>query len=138
MTASLFSPSPLGVIIEALGWTLLHFIWQGALLALVLRIFLRFSRVVRPQIRYLAGCTVLAMMCAGALASFAWQLSASTVSGTELPTASRSEPAPPDVQSPVLASAVAEPHTVTPVLTPESNARIVAVVDAQAAPRALK
>jgi beta-lactamase regulating signal transducer with metallopeptidase domain len=62
--------------IEALGWTLLHFVWQGALLGLVLAGFLGIWRQASPQIRYLAGCSALALMFLGALATFAWQMAA--------------------------------------------------------------
>ena len=62
--------------IEAIGWTLLHFVWLGALLGLVLAGFIGIWRQASPQIRYLAGCSALALMFLGALATFAWQIAA--------------------------------------------------------------
>ncbi len=47
--------------IRVLGWCLLHFVWQGALLALVLCALL--SRLRSPQARYVSAvCTLVAMM----------------------------------------------------------------------------
>jgi beta-lactamase regulating signal transducer with metallopeptidase domain len=47
--------------IRALGWCLLHFVWQGAVLALVLCAVL--SRMHRPQARYAAAvCALIAML----------------------------------------------------------------------------
>ncbi len=42
--------------IEALGWTLLHFVWQGTLVALAFGCFLAFSQSLSPRVRYAAGC----------------------------------------------------------------------------------
>lgn len=47
---------------ELIGWTLLHFLWEGAALALLLYIFIAFTR--RPAIRYAAGLTTLVLMLA--------------------------------------------------------------------------
>jgi len=47
--------------IRILGWCLLHFVWQGAVLALVLCALL--SRLRSPQARYVSAvCTLVAMM----------------------------------------------------------------------------
>ena len=52
-------------VAERLGWTLLHFIWQGALLALVLRAALAALRRSAAQARgFAAGVTLLAMVAA--------------------------------------------------------------------------
>jgi hypothetical protein len=48
--------TPLSPTIEALGWTLLHFAWQGTALALALACFLAMSRRTSPRMRYAAGC----------------------------------------------------------------------------------
>src|SRR5258707_4132592 len=53
---------------ERLGWALLHFIWQGGLIAggfALLR-----GRLRGPQARYVLGCAALAAMMAAPLATF--------------------------------------------------------------------
>ena len=51
--------------VEALGWTLLHFLWQGALLACVLAVLQAAFKRATPQVRYLlAAGTLLAMLLA--------------------------------------------------------------------------
>jgi beta-lactamase regulating signal transducer with metallopeptidase domain len=51
--------------VDALGWTLLHFLWQGALAALALAALQTSCRRATPQARYLlAALTLLAMLAA--------------------------------------------------------------------------
>jgi beta-lactamase regulating signal transducer with metallopeptidase domain len=49
-------------LIECLGWTLVNFVWQGAVVALLLAIALRMLRRAPANLRYLAGCVALALM----------------------------------------------------------------------------
>ena len=49
---------------EAVGWALLHSLWQGALLALLFAGGLVFVRRRSPQLRYLLGCLTLALLIA--------------------------------------------------------------------------
>src|ERR1700733_4775283 len=49
-------------ILEALGWALLHFVWQGTLLALLLLAFQTLARRSNPALRYAAGCIVMLLM----------------------------------------------------------------------------
>lgn len=44
---------------DLLGWPLLNFVWQGALVASVCAIMLAFSRNARPQWRYLLACSAM-------------------------------------------------------------------------------
>jgi D-alanyl-D-alanine endopeptidase (penicillin-binding protein 7) len=44
---------------DLLGWPLLNFVWQGALVASVCAIVLAFSRNARPQWRYLVACSAM-------------------------------------------------------------------------------
>jgi beta-lactamase regulating signal transducer with metallopeptidase domain len=53
------SASPL---VEGLGWTLVHFVWQGALLALFLWVALSIMRTASSHARYLVSCAVLLSM----------------------------------------------------------------------------
>lgn len=60
----------------ALGWALVHSLWQGALLGGLAWGILRALKGRRPQIRYLAGCLGLLLMLAAPMATFvllAWE-----------------------------------------------------------------
>jgi D-alanyl-D-alanine endopeptidase (penicillin-binding protein 7) len=52
-------------LIAAVGWTLVHFVWQGALLGCIVAVLLTALRNARPETRY-------AVACAGLLACLAW------------------------------------------------------------------
>ncbi len=58
-------------MIHALGWTLLHFCWQGALVAVVLGCVLNLLGARPARARYAAACLALALMVALPLATFA-------------------------------------------------------------------
>ncbi len=49
-------------ILEALGWALLHFVWQGSLLALLLVAFNALARRAPANVRYPAGCVAMLLM----------------------------------------------------------------------------
>jgi len=51
-------------IVEKLGWTLIHFIWQATTVALLLAAALRLLRRCSANYRYVAGCVGLALMVA--------------------------------------------------------------------------
>ena len=55
--------------IDILGWTLLHFLWQGALLAVFAAALLRILNSSRPQLRYAVACGALAIMLASPIAT---------------------------------------------------------------------
>ena len=64
MTAIAFlSTSP---FVQALGWTLLHFLWQGAIIALLLACLLSVLPA-HARLRYAAGCAAMALMVVVAL-----------------------------------------------------------------------
>ena len=48
-----------GALINSVGWTLLHFLWQGLLIALVTAVGLRLLRRATPVYRYNFACTGL-------------------------------------------------------------------------------
>ena len=50
--------------VDVAGWTLVHFVWQGAGIALLAALGLRLLRSRRPQLRYLTACGALAAMLA--------------------------------------------------------------------------
>ncbi len=55
---------------ERLGWTMLHFLWQGVALALVLMVVLLILRQRSANVRYLTCAVVLLAMLAAPLATF--------------------------------------------------------------------
>jgi beta-lactamase regulating signal transducer with metallopeptidase domain len=55
---------------NALGWTLLHFVWQGALIALLLAGALAMLRQAGSGVRYAASCAAMLLMPIGAVATF--------------------------------------------------------------------
>jgi beta-lactamase regulating signal transducer with metallopeptidase domain len=69
-TAALFS----GQFYSALGWALFHFLWQGALVAVVSGALAWLLRERRPALRYALSCGALATMLALPIAT-AWSLS---------------------------------------------------------------
>ena len=56
---------------DALAWTLIHFLWQGALLALAAFVALRVIRPERATTRYAIGVGTLALMLTSAIVTFA-------------------------------------------------------------------
>jgi len=76
MSASLLASNELAIGVESLGWTLLHFLWQGALAWLAFKFFLGLARNASPQVRYLAGCATLALMCVAAGSTLLQQVGA--------------------------------------------------------------
>jgi len=55
--------------IDVVGWTLLHFVWQGALIAVFAGGVLRLLKSSRPQLRYAIACAALATMLASPVAT---------------------------------------------------------------------
>ena len=58
--------------IEVLGWTLLHFVWQGLAAAVLLAALLLVLRRATAQTKYLVTCGVFATMAVAPLATSAW------------------------------------------------------------------
>ena len=54
------SPSA-SMVISSLGWTLVHFLWQGLLLGCATAVLLTLMRNARPEHRYTVACTALFM-----------------------------------------------------------------------------
>ena len=52
---------------EIAGWTLIHFVWQGAAIGFVAAAVLRASAGRSPNVRYLVACAALAAMVAAPL-----------------------------------------------------------------------
>ena len=56
----------------ALGWALLHFLWQGALIALLLGLANLCLRRARANLRYAAACTAILLMLVSGVGTFLW------------------------------------------------------------------
>jgi bla regulator protein BlaR1 len=57
-------------LIYALGWTLLHFLWQGALIAILLAFALAALRRATARTRYLVSSIALLLMLLLAVGTF--------------------------------------------------------------------
>jgi beta-lactamase regulating signal transducer with metallopeptidase domain len=55
-------------VVRALGWTLAHFIWEGAIVAALLYVSIAFCR--RSVVRYALAVSTLVLMCAAPVATF--------------------------------------------------------------------
>lgn len=51
-------------VFQALGWAVLHFLWEGTLLALLLLLFNSTARRADARVRYAAACVVMLLMAA--------------------------------------------------------------------------
>ncbi|MCB9284826.1 MAG: M48 family metalloprotease [Lewinellaceae bacterium] len=67
--------------IHALGWTMVHSLWQGALLALLLSGFRAVSGRLAPQYRYVAGLSAMIGLFAVSVTTFCLQLETEAIAG---------------------------------------------------------
>src|SRR5688572_26116163 len=58
-------------IVESVGWVLLHFVWQGAVIALALAVLLALTRDGQARLRYAFSCGALTLMLITAVATAA-------------------------------------------------------------------
>ncbi len=56
-------------IVEGVGWVLLHFVWEGAVIALALAALLALTRDGQARLRYALSCGALTLMLVAALAT---------------------------------------------------------------------
>ena len=96
----------------AIAWSLVHFLWQGALVALIVAIALRSLRNSSANARYLAACAGLALMALMPLATF---LSMETPPGQTAPAAAAV------VAAPMPASPTAQPAVLPPAPVPAAD-----------------
>ena len=59
--------------VHALGWTLLHFVWQGAVIGVAYAIVRAATGASRSQVRYASGLAALALMALAPVVTL-WQL----------------------------------------------------------------
>jgi len=72
-------PSPLML---RLGWTLVHFLWEGAVVAGLLALALWLAAGRSPRLRYGLACLALALMAATPMATWQWVGRVPTTAGT--------------------------------------------------------
>src|SRR5688572_27895481 len=82
-------------LVVRLGWTLLHFLWQGAAVAVILAILLQLARSAKPTVRYALSCAALVSMALCPVATF-------------------SLAAPTTPNAPAAAAAAAQPISIPP------------------------
>jgi HEAT repeat protein/beta-lactamase regulating signal transducer with metallopeptidase domain len=58
-------------IVEGVGWVLVHFVWQGAAIALALAVLLAIAGEAHARVRYALSCGALALMLLATLATAA-------------------------------------------------------------------
>ena len=72
-------------IVEGVGWVLLHFVWQGAVIALALAILLALVGEREARLRYALSCAALTLMLAATLATAVTLLTGSDAASVLLP-----------------------------------------------------
>jgi hypothetical protein len=93
-------------VVDALGWTLVHSLWQGLAIAIVAGIALRAMRGRSAQARYVVAIVAVMLLPACAIATF----------GLLNRQAAMTAPAPDG--APVFISAQAHPLPIAPVIAP--------------------
>ncbi len=79
-------------LVNSLGWTLVHFVWQGILIAAVLFLLLWLGAKAKPNVRYVLSCLALGMMAATAAFTLAWQVASASSSVATIEPAGASIP----------------------------------------------
>nr|WP_279342986.1 M56 family metallopeptidase [Geothrix paludis] len=96
---------------QRLAWTLLHFLWQGALLGLAARVAFSLLKRRPPQLRHLVGCAFLLACLGSAITTFLLLSPVPHVSGQGLNFALL--PGAPEVPSAPLVVSAAAPSMIT-------------------------
>ena len=65
-------------IVESVGWVLLHFVWQGAAIALALGVLLALTSDGQARLRYAFSCGALILMLIAAVATAASEITDAT------------------------------------------------------------
>ncbi len=67
-------------LVMAIGWTLIHFVWQAALIAIAVTLVLSAMRRSTAQLRYIVACVGLGVMALAPLVTLAYLAAASNIS----------------------------------------------------------
>jgi len=73
--------------LQSIAWTLIHFCWQAAAIAVAYRLASLAIARRSSQVRYLVALSTLLVMLIASVATFAWEFRAVTVSSSVTPTA---------------------------------------------------
>ena len=125
---SLLSSVADGPVLDALASALLHFVWQGAVLALLLAMWFR-QVGPRSNARYVAGVVTLAAMLAAPVATFTWIATRQGVRSIEVAPEARTTPAPVAGATDTTLREV-EPEPVTPTAASALLGRIAPAAEA--------
>ena len=60
----------LSALTEAIGWTLLHSLWQATAIAFLLLLFVKLARRAKPAWHYTAGCLAIGAILASSISTF--------------------------------------------------------------------
>ena len=85
-------------MVQRLGWTLIHFVWQAGMVALILAILLKLLRKSSANLRYIVACLALVMVVLLPVITMSLIPVAESYSVTEV--AGASEPEPGAIVSP--------------------------------------
>ena len=107
-------------VVLNLGWTLVHFLWQGAIVGAVVAILLAAMRGRTASARYMVGIAALFVMGLGPVITMA----ALMLNPAPGPTERLSSPSPHVVESPSVAAAESSYVVTTPVETTETAGTI--------------
>jgi beta-lactamase regulating signal transducer with metallopeptidase domain len=102
--------------VTALGWALIHFIWQGTFVALLLAVVLRMLRGASTNVRYAAACAALLLMLIAPLTTM-------TTLGLAMPGKVASGPSPMSAAQPESKPLTVE---IQPTITPTQTADLTA------------
>jgi beta-lactamase regulating signal transducer with metallopeptidase domain len=115
---------------QAIGWTLIHFVWQGTAIALVIAAALRATERRSPNVRYLIACAGLALMLAApaVTARLMWTAPESTAISAEFSNAvfdrlkpqARSSDARATARTPIVSSPTDDSGSTPPAARAES------------------
>ncbi|QGZ41199.1 beta-lactamase regulating signal transducer with metallopeptidase domain [Pseudoduganella flava] len=73
------------MLVPAIGWSLLHFVWQGLLIGWAAALALHLLRNARPQARYAVACAALLLCAALPVASIVWRVYEAVQAGYSMP-----------------------------------------------------
>ncbi|HTD04917.1 M56 family metallopeptidase [Undibacterium sp.] len=74
-------------LVNAIGWSLIHFLWQGTVISCVTAFLLILLRNARPQVRYALSCSALLVCLILPVLEAAYRLSAKGIDSGQLPLA---------------------------------------------------
>lgn len=104
-------------LVDALGWTLLHFLWQGTVVAVLLWLFFLAGKAFSAGIRYAAAAWALAAMAVWPMVTFLGQ-DRKTAPVVAAPRALIAVREPPRHAVPCVPAVLSGPSTVQPTVPP--------------------